>query len=220
MSHETTVLHDPNFEGLLREAAAAPDSMLLRVDRPQLLTSLRQREAPVGIAMAGLSSVERELLASYRSELGFLLRQAALSRLMEDDVSGPWIDSSISDARLHEPPSPDVWTKRASSLHANGCGATTSNLDAGLALLRRLLEQGASRTGVVEIGAIALRVEPKDEARIYVAAFLAVSKAESASLQVLESCFDGRSSKSRRQTRGLEPGALAPGSPFEPRSGE
>ena len=208
MSHETTVLHDPNFEGLLREAAAAPNSMLLRVDRPQLLTSLRQREAPVGIAMAGLSSVERELLASYRGELGLLLRQAALRKLMHDEVSGRWIDPSISDGRLHELPSPAAWAERASNLQTSGHGTGPSNLDAGLELVRSLSTPGTPGTGVVEIGAIALRVEPKDEARIYVAAFLAVSRAESASLQVLSSCLDGRCSAGNLGFA-LEVGALA-----------
>src|SRR5687768_15049447 len=92
---------DPNFEGLLREAASAPHSRLLNVERPQVFPALRSREAPVSVAMAGLSSVERELLASYRCELGLLLRQWALLSLMSDGTTSPWIDSTITDQSVH-----------------------------------------------------------------------------------------------------------------------
>src|SRR5690242_12526554 len=102
---------DANFEGLLREAAAAPRSLLLRVKRPDVFPALRTREAPASVAMAGLSSVERELLSSYRSELGFLLRQAALMRLMSDEASGPMVDARVaSDAPYHLPSARELRT--------------------------------------------------------------------------------------------------------------
>jgi hypothetical protein len=201
---------DPNFEALLREAAAAPRSLLLRVERPQILPTLRSREAPVSVAMAGLSSVERELLASYRSELGLLLRQAALHELRTNEASGPWIDGTISDHRMHERHDEAAWRQAAAEHLSEAIGASDDDTKCGHALVRQLLGAADHVASTPQIAAACLRVELRDEPRVYTAAHFA-AKAELATCQaVIRTCLDGAASVPN-QVYALEVSALAQG---------
>lgn len=199
---------DPNFEGLLREAAAAPRSMLLRVERPQIFPTLRSREAPVSVAMAGLSSVERELLASYRCELGFLLRQSTLMALMEDATTKSWIDSGIERGQAHRLPTTDEWSHRASqSIDAAGAPTDTECAEAHR-LIRKMATEGMLGLTVPQLAAASLRVEPADQARIYVGAHFAARGDRERCADVVRSTLDGLSSSSN-STFALEWAAVA-----------
>ncbi|MEO6708090.1 MAG: hypothetical protein ABI054_01390 [Planctomycetota bacterium] len=201
---------DANFEGLLREAASAPRSMLLRVERPQVIPALRSREAPASVAMAGLSSVERELLASYRGELGFLLRQATLASLMHHSETGEWIDSSVDDAQVHHLPLQEEWCATATSHLTSPPTILPKSIQVGHEVLRRILSHGVTRTTTPQIAVAALRVEPFDQPRVYAGAHFAAIAQPTRSLEVLASVLDGHASVSN-EAFARECGALALG---------
>lgn len=191
----TTPIFDANFEGLLREAASDKDSLLLRVDRAQILPALRSREAPASVAMAGLSKVERELLASYRCELGFLLRQAAVTMMLDRAETGRWIDQSTANGKTHKACSEDSW--RAATKDALGTDSSPVIDEAArtageVALL--LVGRGFQDTSLLQVAAAALRVDPVDQARIYAGTFLAAASEAPRSLSVLRPLLDGRCS--------------------------
>ena len=201
-------LFDSNFEGLLREAAAAPRSMLLRVERPQVFAALRSREAPASVAMAGLSSVERELLASYRAELGFLLRQATIYSLTNDEKTGSWIDPTIADRKLHHLPTREELNAAAAS-HLDGSNPSSrAETAAELEYLRDLLSSKCSAVSTPEIAAAALRVEALDQPRIYMGAYFAALGESTKSVDVLRFVLDGRASAGN-EAFALEGTALA-----------
>ncbi len=194
MSTSALQRFDPNFEALLREAAAAPRSLLLRVERPQIFPALRSREAPVSVAMAGLSNVERELLASYRCELGFLLRQAALTALMTDSVSGPWIDLTFAGRQMHQLPSTSDWTDQVEHLPVPEAAHTADDTSVALQAVDQLICRGLRSATVPEISAASMRVEMADQARVYVGAHFAARGETTKSIGVLRSVLQGPSS--------------------------
>jgi hypothetical protein len=204
----TTPIFDANFEGLLREAASAKDSLLLRVDRAQILPALRSREAPASVAMAGLSKVERELLASYRCELGFLLRQAALNSLRENSETGPWIDSSVTDDRRHEQVPRTAWEAAVSQSLAERPPREDSAVRDGSEFLGRLLAGQVSGVSTPQFAAASLRLEPRDEPRVYTAAHLAATGTTAQSIAVVRACLDGTGGTSNH-AYALEVAALA-----------
>jgi len=181
---------DPNFEGLLREAAAAPHSMLLRVKRPEIFPALRTREAAVSVAMAGLSSVERELLASYRSELGLLLRQAAVSVFLSDQTARQWIDDTFGE-QPHEILDPQVWARKARETLEIAPTGTTEPPTFGVEYLHGLISGGLASASLPAIAAASLRVEAVDQPRIYTGAYMAANGQSAASLAVLSTILDG-----------------------------
>ncbi|MCK6446104.1 MAG: hypothetical protein L6Q99_06895 [Planctomycetes bacterium] len=65
-------------EALLREAAAAPDSLLLRAPRRAIAASAAE---PVKPSATGLSTLERHLLRAFREEVAALLRDECRRRL-------------------------------------------------------------------------------------------------------------------------------------------
>ncbi|HTF89402.1 MAG TPA: hypothetical protein VK843_13400 [Planctomycetota bacterium] len=184
---------DANFEGLLREAASAPRSMLLRVEREQVFPTLRSREAPVSIAMAGLNSMERELLASYRCELGLLLRHAALSSLMGDRATAPWIDSTITDHSVHRISSRKVLRNHAQTNLRPSPVELPPDIAEGLDELFGVVEAGKRRQiSTPRISAAALRVESVDQPRVYAGAHFAALGDSESSLDVLSAVLDGQ----------------------------
>jgi hypothetical protein len=196
MTSSTATTFDPNFEALLREAAAAPRSLLLRVERPQILPTLRSREAPVSVAMAGLTSVERELLASYRSELGFLLRQAALMALMTDPHTSSWIDATVEDRKVHQLPVRSEWNRQCSEVKSALPSGLPDDMHLALECLHHLTTPQSPTTPIQQIAAASMRVEPTDQARVYAGAQLAAIGAMRPSLDVLRTVLDGEASVS------------------------
>lgn len=193
MKSSTMQIFDANFEGLLREAAADPRSMLLRVERPQVLAALRSHEAPASVAMAGLSSVERELLASYRAELGFLLRQAIVSILLNEANAEGWIDQTISDECTHDPRPDAEWSVRAGEGCASNAGSRLAETDAAISLVLELLTGRAAAARIPQIAAASLRIEPVDQARVYAGTYLASVGDSARSIDVLREVLDGNS---------------------------
>jgi hypothetical protein len=185
---------DPNFEGLLREAAADPRSMLLRVKRPQVFPALRSREAAASVAMAGLSSVERELLASYRSELGLLLRQAAVSVFLADKHARTWIDGTYGEDKKHEVLDDATWASRAKDAVALAPQHTSLDTTFAEGIAAGLVSRGLRSASLLELAAACLRVESVDQPRIYAGAFLAATGGTQHSLAVLKNVLDGNCS--------------------------
>ncbi len=193
MSASALQRFDPNFEALLREAAAAPRSLLLRVERPQIFPALRSREAPVSVAMAGLSSVERELLASYRCELGFLLRQAVVTIFLSETADTGWIDSRVVDTESHEPMSEVDWASSAARALDIIPARAPDDIEVTACLISRLVKCGFNSAGVLQLATAALRIEPLDQSRIYAGTYLATLGDTARSLEVSRSVVDGAS---------------------------
>jgi len=83
MTPEVIQLH-PDVEAILREVAAQPGSVLLRVPRQHAARTLREDRALDEVTSPASSSAERHLLAVYREEIAFALRQAAWHRIATD----------------------------------------------------------------------------------------------------------------------------------------
>jgi len=80
MTPEVIQLH-PDVEAILREVAAQPGSVLLRVPRSPDARAFSPDAVQVGASDSWLSSAERHLLQVHSEELAFALRQAAWMRL-------------------------------------------------------------------------------------------------------------------------------------------
>ena len=85
-------IFSPEIEELLREVAAEPDSMLLRMPREKVRGTLLENRSPLGPMTAGLSSAERELVRVHRDEFAYQLRRAAWIKLAGDGA-GPSVVS-------------------------------------------------------------------------------------------------------------------------------
>lgn len=71
----------PEIEELIREIAARPDSVLLRVPRGRWRAALRDDATSVSSLDSGFHRAERHLLAVHREECAHVLRQAAWHRV-------------------------------------------------------------------------------------------------------------------------------------------
>jgi tetratricopeptide (TPR) repeat protein len=78
---------DPEVEHILQEVARDPRSSLLRVERPKVIRGLLEREPTVGVATAGLTSAERHLVQTRRSETAYALRVLCLHAILADPRS-------------------------------------------------------------------------------------------------------------------------------------
>jgi hypothetical protein len=102
MTSSEFITLDPEFEEVLREVAADPDSSLLRVPRPKRIRSLFDRGSAVGALEPGLTRAEQHLLQVHRNELAWLLRQACLVKLVEGPKSRLYVSRYITAERQVE----------------------------------------------------------------------------------------------------------------------
>ncbi|MBI5433965.1 MAG: hypothetical protein HZA52_14130 [Planctomycetes bacterium] len=79
---------EPEVEALLAEAAANPNSLLLRVPRTGTVPRRAWLDEPTRVSKTGLSSLERHLLAAHRSEIAQGLRWLCRERLEAERTPG------------------------------------------------------------------------------------------------------------------------------------
>jgi hypothetical protein len=156
------LLFSPRLEGLLREMAADPRSSLLRVPRPARLGVVLERRPLVGMATAGLTLAERELVRAHREELAMLLRELAVALLH----ASPQAAVSHLRARSSDHPvrveSPAEWRERATrQLRGNGEQVPSSACE----LLLRCTRDEALGPGtpIAEVLAAAAQCQPTDQ---------------------------------------------------------
>jgi len=106
----------PEIEELIREIAARPDSVLLRVPRGSEWRVLQDDRATAGLSDSRLSSAERHLLALHREEVAFLLRQAAWCRVATSPQGQTFVCRRQAPGRVIAVPEPRVVSVHASSL--------------------------------------------------------------------------------------------------------
>ncbi len=163
------ILFDARIEELLREVAADPKSCLLRVPRPARLGVVLGRRPAVGVATAGLSAAERELVAVHRGELSYLLRKLAVVRLFESPAA------ATNLVRVSIAGQPALSADRGewveSTREALAALRQEEPLDPGRKLLERCVgdPDTIGSTAVTDVAAAANALEPTDQGRIYIA---------------------------------------------------
>lgn len=161
---DSSYLLDPEVEAILQEVAKAPDSVLLRVDRPKELKVLLGGGDTIVRSKTGLSSAERQLLEVHRDEAAYLLRLAyyELARrganargkglvLYPVDDSVPLVSDAQLHSRLH----------RERSLAPSETEVRTT-IDSGMEVL------SVPCSSLIDLAALSLRLVPSDSARSYV----------------------------------------------------
>jgi hypothetical protein len=167
------ILFDARIEELLREIAADPASSLLRVPRPARIGVLLERAPLVGVATAGLTLAEQELVRVHRGEVAYLLRKLAVVRLFES----PKAAVSRTRTNFASQPALEVsrgkWLERAEVFAAERLGESAELSSPEELLLECLRTPDAIESvPVTAIAAAANELEPTDQARIYAAQWL------------------------------------------------
>lgn len=158
----------PELEGLLREAASDPHSVLLRVPRPSPLRTLLARQEPLRPTATGLGALDRHLLAVHRDELSQALLEACLVRL----YSNPDWSLSVHRTRTATEDwvvdSPSEWAERTREM-AEALAAAPTEL-VGLDLLQACIEPGGlEAVSLTQLARASLRLAPSPQARAWIA---------------------------------------------------
>ncbi len=163
------ILFDERIEELLREVAADPKSCLLRVPRPAQVGVVLGRRPGVGVATAGLSSAERELVALHRGELAYLLRKLAVVRLFESPKAATSRVRTCYSGAARLATDRHEWVDAVRS-KLEGLEAERP-ADPGRELLERCVYDPDSigYLDVTDVAAAANLLDPTDQARIYAA---------------------------------------------------
>lgn len=160
-------LFSPELEGLLREAAADPRSVLLRVPRESSLPRLLERQEPTSALSANLRPVERHLLEVYRDELGEALLDACRVRLYSDtslDLNVHRVRTTTVDWTVE---SAEQWAERTQPT-LEVLGHEASQLQ-GLDLLAACMEPGRiAQVSITQLARAALRLRSSPRARAWI----------------------------------------------------
>lgn len=85
----------PEVEEIVREIAARPDSVLLRVPRGGVLRAFHDDRCGAGTWDSSLSRAEKHLLGVHREEVAYALRAAAWHRVAESQRGRIWVSRRI-----------------------------------------------------------------------------------------------------------------------------
>lgn len=162
------ILFDPEFEAILREAAAEPGSCLLKVPRPKLLKGLFDRSEPISDRASELSKVERHLLQVYRCEMAWLLRQACLIKLIDGPRSRLWVSRYKTADEEYERLKPEQLASRVHAARNDDHRTAEFSPVFGL-LFRCTKDPTGDEPTVADLASLSCRLEPTDYARILVA---------------------------------------------------
>jgi tetratricopeptide (TPR) repeat protein len=175
---------DPEVDALLREVAADPRSILLRVPRKHALPLLFRNESDVGPMTAGLAAIDRHLLAVHRSEVAELLRKVCLMRLLENPrgrvcVSRyPTLGREVKVPRISELRE----LEESERLSTASCELAANGLDLVLEALRNPI---GDLPRVSDLAAVSHRLHPTNEARIFAAMELSQRESSRAAVRLL-----------------------------------
>jgi tetratricopeptide (TPR) repeat protein len=194
MSTEAGVL-DPQIEELLKVVASDPRSTLLRVSRPQKIRGFIEGASRRG--QIGLTAAERQLVACHRQELAFWLREECKSRLYANtNLKRRIILNYSATGRVEILP--------IQSIHNAAQDSANRAMNAGVApgdvslIDSCIVESREHAATAAECALASARLEPTDQARIYVALDLLTSNKSHQALRVLNTvmaAFPSRSNK-------------------------
>ncbi len=183
MGSEGVRLH-PQALDVLREVAANRDSVLLRVERRAVHSTLEQTSPTVGPDSTGLATAEQHLVAAYREELAFALRQAAWHRLAGCGLGRRLILRRRSAE--HSAAVPEAGEVQRSASIALRPRMELSGYDQELDLLERCVAAPPARWARSEdLCAAAHRLVPTDRGRLIAASALVLRGRPVAALDTL-----------------------------------
>lgn len=163
-----TPLFSPELEGLLREAAADPRSVLLRVPRSSPLRSLLARQEPLKPTATGLGALDRHLLAVHRDELAEALLEGCLVRLYSNHAWSSSVHRTRTATEDWVVESPRDWAERTREKAATLAGAPIEL--SGLDLLQRCIEpDGLDAVSLTQLARAAMRIVFSARARAWIA---------------------------------------------------
>jgi hypothetical protein len=179
----SSVIHlNPEVLELVREIAARPDSVLLRVPRGAEARALREDRPMASATDSALSRAERHLVAVYREEVAYVLRQFAWVRITE---RRPGEDRIILRHTLNaSAPRPDVQAaaRHASRMHCESAEVLPETAVGDL-LDECLRYRGGPPRSVASLCAASQRLHPSFNARHMAAsAFLFSNRYHAASV--------------------------------------
>ena len=179
-------LMDPEVEGILREIAADPRSRLLRVDRPGLFSAILDHDPRISSFAAGLTAAERHLLDVHRAEVAWLLREACLMKFYGDVDYAMWVDETLPKQGSRRISTIAQWNRRKEAELALDEDESVGD---AYDLVRRCFESRAALS-VTQLASMALRLEPRDNARLYIAFDLLFTRQVDASRRILLDLFE------------------------------
>lgn len=192
------VLFDPRVEELLREIAADPDSTLLRVPRPARLSVVLERRPLVGVATAGLTLAERELVRVHAGTCAQLFRECAVAVLHSSPQASANHLRHNSTAKPNRIESLDEWRLRTAAMQKDIEEALRAE-PGWLAVMRCV--SAADRSEALSIESLisaAARLEPTDQGRILLAQDLGSCGREVEARDLLGAVLSNRPSPANR----------------------
>ncbi len=158
----------PEVLELVREIAARPDSVLLRVPRGAEMRTLREDRAVVSPTSTNLSRAERHLVAVYREEVAYVLRCAAWRAITTSEWGERYVNLGyVHGTSIAVPSARSVSQGAATQLS----GTNPAQLDdTTLWALEHLAGLGTPFDATARVlSAIAHRLVPSATCRIYAA---------------------------------------------------
>lgn len=177
---------DQELLGLLGELADQKERALLNASLTRLRKSVTQTVEPLSSRMAGLSSLERQLLDVYREDLGRLISATCLRLLVSSEsLRGMVFTNCDRQGRRISPMDEVVWKQRCQTV---GQPPTNSKaLEGPVEVLRKLVTcspwESPSLLTVAQAGEL---VTPSEEFQIYKAFGLSLSGQDSSAKQVFQ----------------------------------
>jgi hypothetical protein len=184
---------EPEVDALLREAAADPRSILLRVERKRAVPLLFSDESDVGPMTAGLAAIDRHLLAVHRSEVAELLRKVCLLRLMNGPRGRACVNRRpMVRGELRSPRLPDL---RQQAEFEQESQPSTELAATGLDLVMQVLSDPArEEPRVYELAAVSHRLQPTQEAQVLGAMDLSQRESPTTAVRLLLRVLNDRPS--------------------------
>jgi tetratricopeptide (TPR) repeat protein len=205
---------DPEFESILRDVAAEPGSLLLRVERPKTVRDFFSRAEPVRASATGLTPEEVQLLVVYRNELAWLLRQAALHELLEGRNTRLVMNRFASGSAGVRVLSPEELAERSMDLDAHRLSSSRKSELRGASPMDELKSSAFASAGCVgealellhrctsrsletkpcaaDLAVASLRLEPTHQARLIASIDLAQSDSPRTALEIAHDVLSGQ----------------------------
>ncbi len=182
MSADPLVL-DPEFEQLLREIAADPDSTLLRVPRPKVVRGFFERDEALSANATVLTRAEKHLVRTRGNELAWLLRQACLYKLVEGPTSKSYVSRYGPSGKDCSPLDQALVRERVEWEREEASGSDQHEHAVEL-LLRCVKSPVGGEPHVAELAMASHRLQPTNAARLQVAIDLCLRDAPRAGLSL------------------------------------
>lgn len=153
------LIFSEELEGILRDVAKDPESILLRAPRKKSTAKLFSALGPPGPMAGGLSAAERELMRSHRDELAALLRDACWAAAQEVGRKLACLDRRDGLGHVQKPHS-------IAQLRSRARGALSTSGESTISVLERLVSTDAARRPTVaELAAVSHKIQPSDHSR-------------------------------------------------------